>query len=384
MVKRGDKGNMENTISPAGAVAQKSKGEQRNNNFNIIRMIATIFVFAGHMGIILGGSPTLFGSWGMHQIGVNILFTISGYLITMSWLSDPSPVRYGIRRFFRLWPPFAVMILLMVYVAGPLLSNLGVKGYFESSYGFYLHNLRFFIVYDLPGVFTELPCANTINGSLWTMPVEAAIYVLTPLILTALRVKGHSKASFHRMLVFAAIVCGFDAYIRIALEGEQIVFYGVDMIYAYHLLVFYVIGMLFTYEEVRKYLNLQIGLIGLCVLLFFQFSSSVLQYLVMYAALPYFIFSFAFAPDAVFHKAGRKAEISYGIYLYGFFFQQLVIDFGLKYPFLLHYTPALLVSGFFTVIAALLSHFLVEEPSLRLSRFLVRKLKEGEKRRKQN
>ena len=374
---------MENSISPTGAVAQKSQGEHRNNNFTIIRMIATIFVFAGHMGIILGGAPPLFGSLGLHQLGVNILFIISGYLITKSWMSDPNPLRYTIRRFFRLWPPFAVFILLMAFVAGPLLSDLGITGYFQSWYGTYLQNLRFYIIYILPGVFTELPCANTVNGSLWTMPVEASLYVLTPLILTAFRVKRHPKSSFRIMVIFAAVLCGFDAFIRIFYTGVQVAFYGIDLIYAYHLIVFYVIGMLFTYEEVRKYLNLQIGCAALCIFLFFQYSSEPLHYLILYVVLPYFIFSFAFTPQPFFGKMGSKVELSYGIYLYGFFFQQLVVHLGMKYGISLNYTAALLVSGLLTVAASLLSYYLVEKPTLRLSHFLVKKLKTRENAKKE-
>ena len=96
---------MGNTTVPT-AVAQKTQGNQRNNNFTIIRIIATVFVFAGHMGILMGGSAPLLGGFRLHQLGVSILFLMSGYLITMSWMSDPNPLRFAVRRFFRLWPPF--------------------------------------------------------------------------------------------------------------------------------------------------------------------------------------------------------------------------------------------------------------------------------------
>ena len=138
----------------------------RKNNFTMVRLVATVFVFAGHMGVLLGGQAPLLGGYGLHELGVAMLFLISGYLITMSWLSDPDPLRYGIRRFFRLWPPFAVMVLIMVFLAGPLLSDLGVSGYFKSGYQAYLQNLRLFIVYYQPGVFSGLPLPNTTNGSL--------------------------------------------------------------------------------------------------------------------------------------------------------------------------------------------------------------------------
>ena len=65
---------------------------RRDNNFTMIRFIATIFVFAGHMGFIRGGEPPFLAGFFLHEIGVGILFLIGGYLITQSWLSDPDPV----------------------------------------------------------------------------------------------------------------------------------------------------------------------------------------------------------------------------------------------------------------------------------------------------
>ena len=166
------------TLHPAGG---------RENNFPLIRLTAAVFVFAGHMGLILGGQPPLLGGLPLHELGVGMLFLISGYLITKSWLSDPHPLRFAVRRFLRLWPPFAVLVLLLALAAGPLLSSLGPEGYFRSGWGGYLRNLRFYIVYALPGVFTDLPLPNSMNGSLWTMPVEAGLYVLTPVLLTVMR-----------------------------------------------------------------------------------------------------------------------------------------------------------------------------------------------------
>lgn len=369
---------MENTITSNSAV-QGIQGDTRNNNFTVIRMIATVFVFAGHMGIILGGSAPLLGSYGLHHMGVTILFLMSGYLITMSWLSDPNPLRFGIRRFFRLWPPFAVMILIMVFITGPLLSNLGIFGYFQNGYGAYLKNLRFFIVYNQPGVFTDLPAANVVNGSLWTMPVEAGLYIVTPLLLTLMRTKYRSKFSLRIMAAVTVLACGLDLVFIAFFPGKQIVFYGVDLIAAYHLIVFYIIGMLFTYDETKKYLNIQIGCSALCGLLLFQRASEPMQFLMLYLIMPYFIFSLAFAPSPVFSKWGNKVELSYGIYLYGFFFQQLVVSWGMKYGYSLSYMKAFLLSGLLTVIAAFLSYYLVEKPSIQLSRYLVRKLKERER-----
>jgi len=349
-----------------------------NNNFTIIRMIATAFVFIGHMGMIQSGTPLLFGSYSLHELGVGILFLISGYLITKSWLSDPHPLRYAIRRFFRLWPPFAVMILVMVFLTGPLLSDLGIEGYFASTYKTYLRNLCFFIVYAQPGVFSNNFLANTTNGSLWTMPVEAAAYVLTPILVTVLRVqhgtdRSRTNYSFYTAALLTAAAVAFDLYLRVFQADALVVFYGTDLIAAWHLITMYIIGTFFTYEQTQKYLNLQVACVAGCILLIFQSSSVFLQYLSLYLILPYFIFSFAFAPNAKFSKIGRKLEPSYGIYLYGFFFEQLIMSLQQTYNLNLTYFQSLILSAVPTLIAAILSYYLVEKPAQQLSRFLLAK-----------
>lgn len=68
-------------------------------------------------------------------------------------------------------------------------------------------------------------------------------------------------------------------------------------------------------------------------------------------------------------------EISYGIYLYGFFFQQLVVYFQQKQGLQLGYAETFLYSLLLTIAAATVSYFLVEMPMLKLSRFLIKKLK---------
>ena len=73
----------------------------KKNNFNIIRFLAAALVFAGHMGILMGGGAPLMGSFSLQEIGVSTLFIISGYLITKSWLSDPHPIRFCSTSFFQ-------------------------------------------------------------------------------------------------------------------------------------------------------------------------------------------------------------------------------------------------------------------------------------------
>ncbi|MBQ6636801.1 MAG: acyltransferase [Eubacteriales bacterium] len=346
----------------------------KENNFNLLRLGASLFVFAGHMGRIRGGEPPRLGGYALHELGVGILFLLGGYLVTQSWARDPHPVRYGIRRFFRLWPPFAVMVLLMTFVTGPLLSDLGAAAYFRSGYTAYLRNLRFYITYAQPGVFTHLPIPSSTNGSLWTMPVEAAMYFLSPVLATVLGMRKHSDKSFYATGVLAGVLLIIDLYLRAAIPDAKIIFYATDLIAGYHLALMYVIGILYTFPQMRRFLNLQRACAGIGIVFICSMASGTVQYFLYYLAIPYFIFSFAFAEKPVFSRLGTRMDLSYGIFLYGFFFQQLVIqrlqecsvDCGYLQTFVLALAP--------TLLAAVISFYLVEKPAQHGARMLIRKL----------
>ena len=171
----------------------------------LFALLRSVFVFAGHMGDVLLIQPPLFGGIALHELGARMRFYAGGLsdyheLVIRSKssaLCNPS--------FFQIMAPFAVCVLLTTFVAGPLLSEYGVQGYFQNNYKMYLLNLRFFIVFYQPGVFLHTPIPNTTNGSFWTMPVEAALYVVTPLLLSALRVKRKHKSFFIPMAVLTGV-----------------------------------------------------------------------------------------------------------------------------------------------------------------------------------
>ncbi len=347
----------------------------RENNFSIVRLIGTVFVFSGHMGLILGGNAPSFAGFDLHGLGVGILFFIGGYLITQSWLSDQNVLRYVVKRFFRIYPAFAVMILIMVFVTGPLLSSLGWQGYFENEFSLYLKNLRFYIVFYQPGVFGDLPIPMATNGSLWTIPVEVALYVITPFLLTIMRVKDHSRNSFYRMVGLTVILCIIDAYFCVHYRDQKVVVYGTDLISAFHLSVLYIVGMLYTYNEMKKILNIQISILLLCFMLLIQNVSKVFQYMVLYTIFPYVVFSMALATKPLFSGLSKRADVSYGLFLYGFFFQQLITSVQQHSRFEFGYAGALLISFAFTLCAALASCYLVERPALKFGKNIQSKIR---------
>lgn len=347
--------------------------ESRKNNFNLVRLIGALMVMMGHMGPIMGAETPVMGQE-LHGIGVEILFLIGGFLISESWLHDPNPLRYGIRRFLRIWPPYAVMILLMTFVAGPLLSNLGVSGYFGSWWNAYLQNLRFYIVYAQPGVFENVPMSYVTNGSLWTMPVEAVLYILTPLVCWLFGIRKKSRNSLWLYAVFMVMLIVAGAW----LEGHtevQWIFYGTMWASALRLGIFFFIGIFCAMEPVRKVFKMQWTPIAMLAIVLVLYEIRPVQYIVMILALPYLVFSLALAPNPVFYKVGRKYDLSYGIYLYGFFFQQLVTEWQRQTGISLGVPASFAVSLCMTVGAAFLSNVFVEKKAQQLCKYLITKLK---------
>ena len=167
----------------------------RTNNFNIIRFFAAFAVIYGHMSSIMGEAAFPLLGQRISTIGVKILFTFSGYLITKSYLSDPHFGRYMIRRCFRIFPAYIVLILLSALVIGPIFTSLPLTEYFAApgTWNYIWKNLLFSPTYTLPGLFEACPYPNAVNGSLWTLPFEFAMYLILPALLWAFQKLGSQK-----------------------------------------------------------------------------------------------------------------------------------------------------------------------------------------------
>lgn len=347
---------------------------RRNNNFNVLRFIAALCVMSGHMAKIANVDTVSFGGVEIHNIGVIVLFLIGGYLIAKSWLSDPHPARYAAKRFIRLWPPLAIFTLLMVYIAGPLISELGSEAYFQSEYRLYFKNLWLYITYYLPGVFTQgLPICNVINGSLWTIPVEAMLYAVCPMILCACG-KNATRSVFARRVSCVAGVALLLEFMRSAIIPDaKLILYATDWLAAWYLITSFLIGMAYACLDIERQLNLQVSLLLMMLFGLANFQPA-LQGLFVLIVLPYFVFSFSLTQEPFFAAFFKEYEISYGIYLYGFFFQQLTAwMFNVELGFSLSCMELFFLSLVPTLAAAWLSCALIERPLIRLTNWLIAK-----------
>ena len=98
------------------------------NNFDFVRVAAALAVVASHQFALTGhAEPVLFGLHSLGGMGVLVFFSVSGFLVAQSWDADPHVGRFAARRLLRIWPAFALVILLAALVWGPLMSALPAR-----------------------------------------------------------------------------------------------------------------------------------------------------------------------------------------------------------------------------------------------------------------
>jgi peptidoglycan/LPS O-acetylase OafA/YrhL len=154
------------------------------NSFDLLRLLAASLVLYSHQHVLLGVvEPSFFGMTTLGGAGVSIFFFLSGLLVWTSWTRDPDLWRFFLRRSLRIFPALWVVVVITVFVFGPLMSSVTFGGYFASSETWrYLTTAVLLVRYSLPGVFDANPYPAAVNGSLWTLPVEFLCYVSVALV----------------------------------------------------------------------------------------------------------------------------------------------------------------------------------------------------------
>jgi peptidoglycan/LPS O-acetylase OafA/YrhL len=145
----------------------------RDNAFNLLRLAAALWVFLSHEHLMTGIAWAPRG-----ELGVYVFFAISGFLIARSWERRSSAWDYLRNRCLRILPALWAVVLLSVFVIGPLATRLPPGRYFgEPETWRYLLNGLFDLQLQLPGVFTG-QSYHPVNTPLWTLMHEALFYVL--------------------------------------------------------------------------------------------------------------------------------------------------------------------------------------------------------------
>lgn len=322
----------------------------RENNFNLIRLLAATLVIISHHFAISGKSEP--GFLGLNTIGgfsVSVFFIVSGYLISKSWDRDPNAYTFLKKRIFRIFPGLIFNVILVTFILGALLTTLNLSEYYLNSMTYqYLYNICLYPQYFLPGVFENNIYKGTVNGSIWTLCIEFLMYLYIPIFSF---IKG--KKFFYLLSFFVFLLCSLFFPSKI-----PIYYLNINILKVFPLATFFFAGCCFNYFELEKYLNVSVVVFCGMLLILLSTISQPAGEIASYFLLPIIVLGFSLDNWKLPNKIISGNDISYGLYIYAFPIQQILINSLGEGMF------SFILVLILTVIFAYLSWRLVERPCL--------------------
>ncbi len=337
----------------------------RENNFDFLRFLFAAFVLFYHCYPIKyglnapnhGPFETLANVCG--GIAVPFFFVISGFLVTRSWQGSPKLGGFLQKRALRIYPGFLVAALFCAVVVGPL-GAADVSAYWHEFQPVKFTRWALVLVGPyIPTIFVHLPMATGVNGSFWTLRYEFYCY----LFVAALGLLRVYRQPAVLAALFAVLFALRDVQMltgRVIFPNHEVHLFG-NLQYWSSLIVYFLAGMLFYLYRDRIPFSRVFFLICLGALLLSFLAGNHLD-----AALPLFgsyaLFYVAFTRRLRLQHFARYGDFSYGLYLYAFPIQQLLVLYlGRHLTILTLFLCAFLI----TLCLAVMSWYLVEKPCLR-------------------
>lgn len=306
------------------APAARSRGQQKsledglrkeNNNFTLVRLLASLAVIFGHAYALTPGATEedplgrLLHFDYSGSLAVKLFFFLSGMMVTTSFVKDPRPFYFLIKRALRIFPALVVCTLVTVFLIGPILTDVSLGSYFSSGETWryvFLNSTLYDLQWKLPGLFTSSPYGP--NGSIWTLPLEWICYYLLAFLGDDQFFRSRTSAA---LFALAVIVVSL-------IFPKKLPWFGLNAD-AYLLPACFATGVLFGLYRRRIVISWR-----LCLALWAAFVFLALLGWVVYPfyiAFFYTVVAVATSP-ILLGKARTSVDVSYGVYLYGFPIQQ--------------------------------------------------------------
>lgn len=352
-----------------------------HNSLNFVRLLLALAVIVSHVLDPTSFSTTLFNNWSLGGLAVWGFFGISGFLITKSAMSQ-GLLRFLWKRAIRIYPGFLLSLILTAFVFGPIAWVLvahphapqGLQaGYFAaprlespvtsgSPWDYVVANL---------GLKIRIVFVAEImrNSSLWTLYFEGLCYLIVG-VLAFVGILRHRRVTLVVTLLLAAFIA--VTLLTPSLLNEFTVYHGSNFAWMnlIKLLLMFLVGAnLYLFRERvpdSGPLALALTVLGLASLwlsptdmlhnpyYYFTWSDltvTVLAYPVLWLG--------AHLPSPRFT---RRDDYSYGIYLFSFPVQVVIVDLLPTTPPLLTIPLVVLV----TIPFAVSSWWLLERNCLKL------------------
>jgi peptidoglycan/LPS O-acetylase OafA/YrhL len=316
----------------------------KENSFDFLRLFFAFAVFVAHFGVL---TPYKFYFPVSSQMAIAGFFIISGFLIVRSFYGSRNLVDYIIKRIRRIAPAY-FLVLILCAVLLFFVSSLSFKDYFVSKHFFkYLISNSLFLNFiepTLPCVFSENFLPEVINGSLWTIKVEIALYATVPLIAILLKKRKIIVLSAIYLLSF---LFSYAMFMLAEKSGNE--FFVMLQRQFLGQIKFFISGtiLLFYFDFiVKKHCKILLPIATIIFLSRYFISFWLIEFFYPLAFAIIIVWcAYKFKKLAILTRAG---DFSYGFYLFHFPVIQVFMYFGWFGK-----TPILLFAACFFVIYAL-------------------------------
>jgi peptidoglycan/LPS O-acetylase OafA/YrhL len=181
----------------------------RENNFDLIRLVAAMQVMLWHGADHLGLFQTLWDYLTVlyHIPGVPIFFTISGFLISHSVMSAKGNWwKYTKNRILRIYPALlnCLFITIIVLFAFGQITLESIRS--KEIIGWIVAQATFFQFYTAGSL--KHWATGSPNGSLWSVAVELQFYLFLPIFLIGFMTKIKNRL-FQNLILLGLMILAF-------------------------------------------------------------------------------------------------------------------------------------------------------------------------------
>lgn len=304
-----------------------------SSNVNLLRFLAAILVIFCHSFYVAASmeDPLSVFSKGQTNFGglaVSFFFFLSGFYVTKSLYKTRTVKEFMSKRCIRIFPQLWIVVSISVFLIGPFFTSNSFLDYFlDKNTYLYLLNGILLPVHNLPGVFQTNVYDATVNGPLWTLPVEFVAYCAVAVVMFL----GKSiikKEKVQKVMHIICLIGSFAVFIFVS-----VVLRNAFLITVARPLVIFFVGVIFCDYADKIVLNQWLGIIALGVVLLgcrFGFLNCV-----MIVCVPYMIVTFMLGWKQIKWNCDLFL-ISYEMYLFGWPIQQCFVHFfgGQMNPYL--------------------------------------------------